>query len=84
MPAALSPALLLLKNAREIKQLRKKAKLEKILAALAQRKRLANPDICKLLRVSPATTTRYTQELERAGKVKRVGSGKGIAYEPVP
>lgn len=52
-------------------------KLKEILNLLAQKSRATNHEIKTLLRVSNATATRYMDELEKQGKVRRVGTRRG-------
>ncbi len=84
----------LLQKAKEKIQFRKRAKLEKIMAAAsnkasqvgsgeASRTGITNNDVQKLLRCSDATATRYLSELVKQGRLRRVGEKKGIFYDLV-
>ncbi|MBU1179691.1 winged helix-turn-helix transcriptional regulator, partial [Patescibacteria group bacterium] len=62
--------------------LAKSANKQKILELLADKKKIANNDVEKLLGVSDATTERYLDELEKEGKIKQVGkTGKHVYYQ---
>lgn len=63
-------------------QKEKEARKEKILAALAERGRIANNDVEKLVGVADATATNYLQELEDEGKIVQKGAGRSVYYEP--
>lgn len=68
----------------ELNQKKKEVVIEnknKILEFLANKERVKNNDIQKLLGVSDATVTRYMDELERGGKVKQVGHGSEAYYK---
>lgn len=82
--AVIPPATMqsLLQRAKEVLQLRKRKKLEKILALAKTKGKIANDDVQKLLRVSDATATRYLAQLVQEGKLRRVGPPKGARYEP--
>lgn len=73
---------ILLANAREKFQTRKRKKLERIVALANARKTITNNDVEKLLRVSDATATRYLAQLVRTGRLRRVGHPARSHYEP--
>ncbi len=61
---------------------KKRENLEKAREFFAERDRVANDDIEKLLGVSDATATRYLDELEKEGLIRQVGkTGKHVYYE---
>lgn len=65
-------------------QSKKKAKLEKIMAALNTKNKITNDEVEKLLHVSDATATRYLSALEKEGKLQQVGkTGPGVAYQKI-
>lgn len=69
-------------NAEAIKQ--KQENLNQILNLLTQKTEVSNNDVETLLKVSDATAERYLQELEKAGKIRQVGSdGRGVIYQLV-
>jgi uncharacterized membrane protein len=71
----------LLAKANTKKKMNKEAKLEKILAALAQQGRLSNDDVQKLLKCSDATATRHLSALVKQGKVRKEGkTGAHVVY----
>lgn len=70
----------LLVKAREVIQFRKRKKLEKIMGMLLKQARIANDDVQKLLYVSDATATRYLDQLEKEGRIKKEGAGKYLSY----
>lgn len=53
---------------------------QKILELLANKDRIANDDVQKLVGVSDATATRYLNELEKEGKLRQVGERGGYVY----
>lgn len=64
---------------------KKKAKLEKIMAALNSKNKITNDEVEKLLHVSDATATRYLSALEKEGKIIQVGKqGKSVLYIRTP
>src|SRR3989338_1027436 len=68
-------------KARAVIQSRKRAKLEKILAAIAAKGSITNDEVEKLLHVSDATATRYLAQLEKEGKISQIGkTGKSVKY----
>jgi len=70
----------------EFNQNKKEAAVEnknKILEFLADKEKVVNNDIEKLLGVSDATVTRYMDELEQEGRVKQVGQGSETYYTKV-
>ncbi len=70
----------LLIKAREMIQFRKRKKLEKIMSLFLKQSSITNDDVQKLLYVSDATATRYLDQLEREGKIKRENAGKYLSY----
>jgi len=65
-------------------QSKKKAKLEKIMAALNSKNKITNDEVEKLLHVSDATATRYFSALEKEGKIKQIGkTGHGVVYSKI-
>lgn len=57
----------------------KRENKEKILALLAEKSELSNVDIRESLGISGRSAIRYMDELEREGKVERVGNtGRGV------
>ncbi|MDP3793065.1 MAG: hypothetical protein Q8Q89_05060 [bacterium] len=77
-----SPKSFLIKALESI-QLRKKAKLEKIMKLANEKKVITNDDVEKLLHVSDATATRYLSGLVKQNRLKRVGLPQNPRYEPV-
>ncbi len=79
-PAGLSS---LLQKAKEKIQFRKRAKLEKIMAAASasSQGKITNNDVQKLLRCSDATATRYLSELVKQGRLRRVGPANNAFYQ---
>ena len=83
--AAVTPSLdtkSLLARALEAIQVRKRAKLEKIMKLAMAKRSITNDQVEKLLHVSDATATRYLAELVRQGRLKRTGSKETARYEP--
>ena|SRR3989344_5597145 len=70
----------LLVKAREIIQFRKRKKLERIMSLFLKQSSITNDDVQKLLYVSDATATRYLDQLEKEGKIRRVNTGKYSSY----
>ena len=64
-------------------QFRKRAKLDKIVQLVAQKKRIKNDDVEKLLHVSDSTAQRYLNQLVKEGKLKRVGDPHQPTYETI-
>ena len=62
-------------------QFRKRATLGKIVQLVAQKKRIKNDDVEKLLHVSDSTAQRYLNQLVKEGKLKRVGALHQPTYE---
>lgn len=60
---------------------RKEQRLEKIMFEVKKNKKITNTEVCKLLRISQATATRYTEELLKQGKLKQAGAGRSAYYE---
>lgn len=59
----------------------KEERKSRILDLIAEKGRLSNNDIERLLGVSDASATRYLGELEKEGKIKQVGeAGKYVYY----
>lgn len=63
-------------------QFRKKAKLEKIMKLVNQKKSITNDQVQKLLYVSDTTASRYLLQLVKDGKLKKVGPDGRARYEP--
>ncbi|MBI2515022.1 DeoR family transcriptional regulator [Candidatus Wolfebacteria bacterium] len=62
----------------------KQENINKILAYLAPRAKVANSEVEKLLNVSDATATRYLDELEKKGRVRQIGrTGREVYYEKI-
>jgi len=73
-----------LKLANEMRQEKKRNKIDAILDLFAKQTNLTNDEVEKLLHVSDATATRYLETLEKEGKIKQVGkTGKGVKYEKI-
>ncbi|MFZ2719995.1 MAG: winged helix-turn-helix transcriptional regulator, partial [Minisyncoccia bacterium] len=70
----------LLVKARDILQIGKQKKLDKIMAAIEVNGKITNNEVEKLVRVSDATATRYLDILEKQGRIKRIGMGRGVEY----
>ncbi|KKW14521.1 MAG: Signal recognition particle receptor FtsY [Parcubacteria group bacterium GW2011_GWA2_50_10b] len=70
----------LLVKARETIQFRKRKKLDKIMSIFLKQSTIANDDVQKLLYVSDATATRYLDQLEREGRIKKENAGKYLSY----
>ncbi len=70
----------LLVKARDAIAFRKRKKLDQVMGLLAKRTGVTNDDVEKLLHVSDATATRYLSILEKEGKIKQTGKGKGVLY----
>lgn len=71
----------LLQKAKEKIQLRKRAKLEKIMAFAQSKGKVTNNDAQKLLRCSDATATRYLFELVKQGRLKMISRRGGAFYQ---
>lgn len=72
---------LLRQMARATIRLRREKKLAKIMGQFAKQTAVTNDEVEKLLHVSDATATRYLSELEKRGKLKKVGTtGRGVSY----
>ena len=70
----------LLAKARNIIQFRKRKKLDKIMSLYLKKQTITNDDVQKLLYVSDATATRYLQQLEKEGKIRRQGTPEHMSY----
>ncbi|MBI2086661.1 MAG: winged helix-turn-helix transcriptional regulator [Candidatus Zambryskibacteria bacterium] len=70
----------LLIKAREAIQFRKRKKLEKIMSMFLKQSSITNDEVEKLLHISDATATRYLDQLEREGKIKKGNAGKYLSY----
>lgn len=71
----------LLIKARAAIQARRQQKMEKIVAHVNEKGKIANDEVEKLLRVSDSTATRYLLTLAKDGRLKRVGSrGRAVFY----
>lgn len=66
----------------EKRSVKKRARLEKIVALARERGKITNNDVQILLGVSHATATRYLVELARTGRITRVGEQKRPFYKP--
>ena len=73
----------LLVKAREIIQFRKRKKLEKIMGLFLKKQSVTNDDVQKLLYVSDATATRYLQQLEKEGKIRKQGVPGHTSYSRI-
>lgn len=74
----------LLIKARQHIQKRRQKRLDKILTALRDKKKMTNKEIRQVVRVSDATIVRYMDILEKEDKVRQVGkTGKHVYYKPV-
>ncbi len=62
------------------KRKKKKRGKKKILKALAEKSKITNNEVEKLLGVSDATATRYLDELEKEDKIEQVGKRGGFVY----
>ena len=60
----------------------KQKHLEEVLELARSKGEIRNDDVQHTLHVSDATATRYLEELEQAGKLTQIGSGKGTIYRP--
>lgn len=67
-------------KAREMIQFRKRKKLDKVMGLFLKNQSIRNDDVQKLLYVSDATATRYLDQLEREGKIKKENAGKYLSY----
>ena len=66
------------------RQNRKRERINEILGLFAERQKITNDEVEKLLHVSDATATRYLETLEKEGKIKQVGkTGKYTNYEKI-
>jgi len=70
----------LLIKARDVIQFRKRKKLEKIMSLFLKKQSITNDDVQMLVYVSDATATRYLQQLEREGRIKKENAGKYLSY----
>jgi Fic family protein len=61
-------------------QISKRKKLEKIMSLFLKQSSITNDDVQKLVYVSDATATRYLQQLEQEGKIKKENAGKYLSY----
>ena len=62
----------------------KRKKLDKIMAKLGEKGKIANDEVEKLLHVSDSTATRYLKALEKENKIKQAGrTGKAVFYEKI-
>lgn len=73
----------LLAKARSIMQAGKQKKLEKIMTAIEANGKISNNEVEKLLHCSDATATRYLSELEKQGRVRKIGKGRALHYEKI-
>ncbi|MEA3464216.1 MAG: helix-turn-helix domain-containing protein [Patescibacteria group bacterium] len=64
-------------------QKRTKKRLEKLYQALLKSGEMANHQLRRVVRVSPATITRYMDELERQGRVRQINSKRHARYKIV-
>ncbi len=77
----------LLQKARVAKETKRRKKLDKIMTLYEKKKngstgspQVTNDIVEKLLHVSNSTATNYLNILEKEGRVKQVGLGRGTAY----
>lgn len=73
----------LLIKAKEMIQFRKRKKLEKIMAMFLKKQTITNDDVQKLVYVSDATATRYLDQLEKEGRIKKENAGKYLSYSRI-
>lgn len=66
----------------EALRFRKRAKLDKILAFAAKKRRIKNDDVEKLLKVSDSTAQRYLKQLVQEGRLTASRRGNDAWYEP--
>jgi len=73
-----------LEKANLTRQNKKREKTDEILNLFAERQKVTNDEVEKLLHVSDATATRYLETLEKEGKIRQVGKiGKYTHYEKI-
>jgi len=66
------------RKSHEIKEKRK----QEIVNNLSDRKTIKTNDVADLLDISRATTFRYLEELEKAGKISQIGAyGRNVEYK---
>ncbi len=53
---------------------------ELLMALFDVKPQIANSDIQKILTCSDATATRYLAALSSAGRVRKIGKGRGVRY----
>jgi len=74
----------LLMKAKNAIQLRKRGKLDKVMALFLKKSKITNDEVEKFLHVSDATATRYLSQLEKEGKIKQSGkTGKSVFYSKI-
>ena len=62
-------------------QVRKRKKLERIMASFEKKSSITNDEVEKLLHISDATATRYLEILKKENKIKQSGkTGKAVLY----
>ena len=72
----------ILEKCKQIIFQRKQKKLEKLFYFIQTKKKITNADVCKFLRVSQATATRYLDSLEKQNRIKQTGKvGHSVFYE---
>ncbi|MDO8565370.1 MAG: hypothetical protein Q7R67_02005, partial [bacterium] len=57
-----------------------RGRLEKVMKLVSLKGKIANRDVQLLLHVSAATAARYLGQLEREGRIARVGKGNATRY----
>jgi predicted HTH transcriptional regulator len=71
----------LLLKARNMVQIRKRKKLERIMSMFDKSKNISNDQVEKLLHISDSTATRYLSILEKEGKIRKSESkGSKTSY----
>lgn len=74
----------LLVKARNMIQLRKRKKLDKIMTLFLKKQKITNDEVEKFMHVSDATAGRYLSQLEKEGKIKQSGkTGKFVFYSKI-
>ena len=74
----------LLVKARNMIQLRKRKKLDKVMTLFLKKQKITNDEVEKFMHISDATATRYLSELEKEGKIKQTGkTGKSVFYSKI-
>ncbi len=74
----------LLVKARNMIQLRKRKKLDRIMTLFLKKSKITNDEIREFLHVSDATAERYLNTLEKENKIKQVGkTGHAVSYSRI-